>query len=59
MRYNLYYFDGYGLPQTKVSMNNREEAMTVFLRFMAGRKIELTAEFDTADAHNEIYTERI
>ena len=59
MRYNLYYFDNYGLPHTKVSMEDRDQAMAMFLRFMAGRHIELIAEFDTKDVHNEIYTERI
>lgn len=59
MRYNLYYFDNYGLPHTKVSMEDRDQAMEMFLKFMAGKKIELIAEFDIKDTHNEIYTERI
>lgn len=59
MRYNLYYFDNYGLPHTKVSMEDREQAMAMFLRFMAGRHIELTAEFSVGDTRIEIYTERI
>ncbi len=59
MRYNLYYFDNYGLPHTKVSMEDRDQAMAMFLRFMAGRHIELIAEFSVGDTHVEIYTERI
>lgn len=59
VRYNLYYFDNYGLPHTKVSMDDRQQAMEMFIKFMAGRHIELTAEFDTGDVHNEIYTERV
>lgn len=59
MRYNLYYFDNYGLPQVKVSMEDRERAMTMFLRYMNGKHIELTAEFSVGDTHVEIYTERI
>lgn len=59
MRYNLYYFDNYGLPQVKVSMGDREQAMAMFLRYMGGKHIELTAEFSVGDIHIEIYTERI
>ena len=59
MRYNLYYFDNYGLPQVKVSMEDREQAMAMFIRHLGGRHIELTAEFDTGSVHNEIYTERV
>lgn len=59
MRYNFYYFDNYGVPHTKVSMEDRDQAMAMFLRFMNGKHIELVAEFDVRDAHNEIYAERI
>ena len=59
MRYNLYFFDKYGIPNTKVSMDDRDQAMSMFLKYMNGKHIELTAEFDVQDNHVEIYTERI